>query len=276
MQSRCICAGLLFALVVGLAGCSAQARPESDPLDTASLPAPAVISLKREASPPPLAPIIRDKSVSTAQPAPSPTAVFTPTPSFQLCSPLASDPLADLPQIISDPYRPPPPHHDERHQGVDFSYYRRNGRTSIEGVGVQSVLAGKVAAAVPDSFPFGNLVIVETPYEDQPPTLAQKLGLAPGESLYVLYAHMGKPPEVNLGDMLIACQQLGVVGKTGNAGVAHLHLETRLGPPGATFASLRYYDVHATQQEKDNYVLWSMSGVFRHFNPMDLLSWEYN
>jgi murein DD-endopeptidase MepM/ murein hydrolase activator NlpD len=191
-----------------------------------------------------------------------------------LCSPLASDPLADLPQIISDPYRPPPPHHDERHQGVDFSYYRRNGRTSIEGVGVQSALAGKVAAAVQDSFPFGNLVMIETPYVDLPSSLAQKLGMAPGESLYVLYAHMGKPPEVGMGDRLVACQPLGVVGKTGNAGVAHLHLETRLGPPGATFASMRYYDVHAAQQEKDNYVLWSMSGVFRHFDPMDLLAWE--
>ena len=274
MQSRYICAGLLLVFVVGLAGCSASARPASGPLETAAPTAPAVISLKREGSPTPLVAIIRDRPVSTAQPAPSPTADLTPTPSFQLCSPLASDPLADLAQIISDPYRPPPPHHDERHQGVDFSYYRRNGRTSIEGVGVQSALAGKVAAAVQDSFPFGNLVMIETPYVDLPSSLAQKLGMAPGESLYVLYAHMGKPPEVGMGDRLVACQPLGVVGKTGNAGVAHLHLETRLGPPGATFASMRYYDVHAAQQEKDNYVLWSMSGVFRHFDPMDLLAWE--
>jgi murein DD-endopeptidase MepM/ murein hydrolase activator NlpD len=193
-----------------------------------------------------------------------------------LCSPLAGDPLADLPQIISDPYRPPPPHHDERHQGVDFSYYRRNGRTSIEGVGVQSALPGVVAAAVRDSFPFGNLVIIETLYVDLPSPLRQALGMDAGESLYVLYAHMGKPPEVKPGDGVIACQPLGVVGKTGNAGVAHLHFETRLGPPGATFASMRYYDVHATQEEKDNYELWSMSGVFRHFDPMKLLSWEYN
>ena len=211
----------------------------------------------------------------TALPDPSPTARLTPTPSFQLCSPLASDPLADLPQIISDPYRPPPPHHDERHQGVDFSYYRRNGRTSIEGVGVQSALAGRVAAAIDNSFPFGNMIIVETPSVDLPSTLWQALGMVSGKSLYLLYAHMGKPPEVKPGDEVIACQPLGTVGKTGNAGVAHLHFETRLGPPGATFASMRYYDVHATQDEKDNYELWSMSGVFRHFDPMKLLSWEY-
>ena len=231
MQSRWLRAGLVFVFMIGLVGCEAPAQPAPVPMETAAPSAIATISIKREASPTPLTVIIREKPASTAAPAPSPTAQLTPTPSFQLCSPLASDPVADLPQIISDPYRPPPPHHDERHQGVDFSYYRRNGRTSIEGVVVQSALAGVVAAAIDNSFPFGNMVIVETAYTDLPPALRLMLGMAPTNSLYVLYAHMGKPPEVKPGDGVIACQPLGTVGKTGNAGVAHLHFETRLDLP---------------------------------------------
>ena len=55
MQSRWFCAGLLFVYVIGLAGCSPPAQLAPDPLETAAPPATAVISLKREASPTPLA-----------------------------------------------------------------------------------------------------------------------------------------------------------------------------------------------------------------------------
>jgi murein DD-endopeptidase MepM/ murein hydrolase activator NlpD len=157
---------------------------------------------------------------------------------------------------------------------VDFSYYRFGERQSIQGVGVQSVLTGRVAAAISDSFPYGNLVIVETKVNDLPEELAGLLGIGPGESLYLLYAHLGQAPSVHPGDRVTACQLLGEVGMSGNAGNPHLHLETRIGPPGSRFSGMRFYSTRATEEEMQNYVRWRTSGQFRHFNPMDLLLFE--
>ena len=219
--------------------------------------------------------------VLTGQPAEiTSTPVFSPTrlpatqPVFVICSPLSIHPLEELPEIISDPYHPPPPGKEERHQGVDFSYYRRGERLSIRGVGVQSVLSGSVAMALAETFPYGNVIIVETPQELLPVDLAHYLGINPGEALYVLYAHLENPPEVESGQQVTACQPLGAVGMSGNAGVPHLHIETRIGPAGARFSGMRFYDTLATQQERDNYLLWRTSGVYRHFNPMDLLLYQ--
>lgn len=162
---------------------------------------------------------------------------------------------------------------DDRHQGVDFSYYRQAGRATIEGEGVQSVLAGRVAAAIRDSFPFGNLVIIETAKDDLPGALLQLLKPTEDQSLYLLYAHLAGPPLVQPGDPVQACQLLGAVGKSGNAGVAHLHLEARFGPVGTLFSGMAYYTRQASQKEHDNYVLWRMSGKFQPFDPMILLEY---
>ena len=190
----------------------------------------------------------------------------------QLCSPLQGFTLEELPEIVSAPYAPPPPGREERHHGVDFSFYQRGERASIEGVGVQTVLAGKVAEAIRDRFPYGNMVIVETPSAELSAELKRELQVGEGESLYLLYAHMAGEPGVEIGAVVVACFPLGSVGKSGNAGVAHLHLETRLGPAGTQFSSMAYYTVQSTQEERDNYALWRTSGVFRHFDPMNLLT----
>jgi murein DD-endopeptidase MepM/ murein hydrolase activator NlpD len=63
---------------------------------------------------------------------------------------------------------------------------------------------------------------------------------------------------------------LGKVGKSGNAGAAHLHLEMRVGPAGHVFGSLAAYDPSAVETEKEAYKLWRTSGVFQHFDPMFL------
>jgi hypothetical protein len=65
------------------------------------------------------------------------------------------------------------------------------------------------------------------------------------------------------------------VGKSGNAGIAHLHLEARLGPPSARFESMAYYKTDATGEEKNNYTRWRTSGDFRHFDPMLLLTYDF-
>jgi hypothetical protein len=61
---------------------------------------------------------------------------------------------------------------------------------------------------------------------------------------------------------------------SGNTDIPHLHLETRLGPAGTVFESMRFYSTSATIKEMENYVLWRTSGVYRHFDPMDLFSFE--
>jgi len=197
------------------------------------------------------------------------TSAATSVPS--ICSPLAEHPLAELSEIISDPYHPPPPGKDDRHQGVDFSYYRRGERLSILGAVVQSVLPGRVAAAIADSFPYGNLVIIETALSELPVTLVDKLRLKSGESVYSLYAHLESPPQLILGEKIVACQPLGAVGKSGNAGVPHLHLEMRIGPADQNFSAMAFYTVQASQTARENYLLWRTSGVFHHFDPMLVL-----
>jgi len=206
-----------------------------------------------------------------------PTIVTPPTPTgpaFRLCSPLGDTSLEELRLIVSERYRPPPAGSEARHQGVDFAYFRKFNRAAIEGAGIQSILTGQVAAAVVDSFPYGNMLILETPAGSLPEEIAGRIHIEEGESLYVLYAHMERPPSLSLGDHVEACQPVGTVGKSGNAGGAHLHLETRLGPAGSRFSGMAYYKAWATDEQKANYLLWRTSGTFKHFDPMLLLTGE--
>lgn len=202
-----------------------------------------------------------------------PTATLSPpTQAFELCSPLPLHPLAELPDIISDPYNPPPQGREERHHGVDFGYYHYQERDSMLGEPVQAILPGIVAAAIHDLYPYGNMVMIETPFDSLPDNIRTRIKISSTESLYILYAHMDRAPSVNLSERVEVCQPLGEVGKSGNADIPHLHLETRLGPAGVVFKSMRFYDTRATVEEMDNYKLWRTSGMFRHFDPMNLLT----
>jgi len=228
-------------------------------------PAPTTItltqSLKSSAPHPTLSAMIPNSARNTI--------TGTPTPdSVELCSPLHDHLIQELQEFVSAPYDPPPPGKEQRHHGVDFSYYQRGERQSIQGVGVQSVLPGVVAAAISESFPYGNFVIIETPFTDVPSETREQLEIKEGESLYLLYAHMEDSPLVNLGDRVAACQLLGSVGKSGNAGIPHLHLEARTGPSGAVFEAMAYYTTRTTEEERSNYELWRTSGEFVHFDPM--------
>ena len=200
-----------------------------------------------------------------------PTATAVVSSTFQICSPLEIHPLDELTEIISDPYHPPPPGREERHHGVDFSYYRRGDRLTIQGVGVQAVFSGQIAAAIQDRFPYGNVVIVETRQNELPDAWISKLGMQPGESIYTLYAHLDQPPLLDLGEKVEACQSLGAVGKSGNTVEPHLHLEMRLGPAGQSFPSMAYYGAQDSKEERENYVRWRTGGEFRHFDPMSVL-----
>ncbi|MFN2174843.1 MAG: M23 family metallopeptidase [Anaerolineales bacterium] len=211
-------------------------------------------------------------SIATSTP---PAATNTPIPSatplFKLCSPLAPHSIADLPKIISDPFRPPPPGKDFRHHGVDFAHYQFGGLKTIQGVIVQSILIGKIAASISNTYPFGNMVIVETPFRFLPVELTDTLQVNRDNSLYVLYAHLENTPEVNLNDQVNPCTPIGAVGKSGNAGIYHLHLETRSGKPGAQFPVMGYYFEDATEEQKSYYEKWRVSGEFLLLDPMVIL-----
>ncbi len=197
----------------------------------------------------------------------------TPAPAVKFCTPLAEHSLADLKEILTNPFNPPPAGKDTGHHGVDFAYYRRGNRLSILGVQIQSVMAGRIAAVILNRIPYGNMVIVETPYIELPEDLVGFLKIPAGQSLYLLYAHMRDAPLVGL-DSPVGCgQALGVVGNTpkGWSSDPHLHFETRIGPPGVTFQGMDYYDTGATVEEMANYRRWRMSGDFTMFDPMLLL-----
>ncbi len=201
--------------------------------------------------------------------------VLTPQPTeipFEICSPLSLHPLEELRLITSDPYRPPPPGKEERHHGIDFSYYRYGDRISIQGVGVQAVLPGKVVMSLVDSYPYGNVVIIETPLSMLPAEVSALLPTQEGgESVYTLYAHMDQPPLVILGEEVKSCQALGQVGQSGNAYEPHLHLEMRVGPADAIFYSMGFYRAQDTEEERSNYIRWRTGGEFNHFDPMLIL-----
>jgi murein DD-endopeptidase MepM/ murein hydrolase activator NlpD len=222
---------------------------------------------------PPKLPMLEGQVISPS----SPTPVKVELPLIQnaaplvVCSPLTGIDLIELPEIISSPYDPPPPGKEDRHHGIDFAFYRRGDKTSIQGTGVQALLPGVVVMALEDSFPYGNVVIVESSLAMVPTGSKDKLDFREGESLFSLVAHLEDIPLVEVGQDVAACQLLGTVGKSGNAGVAHLHLETRLGPSGIVFDSMGFYLAESNQREKENYLRWRISGEFRHFNPLTLL-----
>jgi murein DD-endopeptidase MepM/ murein hydrolase activator NlpD len=195
-----------------------------------------------------------------------------PTATFRICSPLQVVARIDLPRVISEPYKPPPMGSDARHQGVDFAYYHWRGNGRIEGSQVRAVLSGRVAASLANTYPFGDIVIIETDNQSLPVGLKEALGIPPGKSLYVLYAHMQEDSiKVGLGENALSCQTIGAIGKSGNTLAAHLHLETRYGPPGISFTSFTAFTKSTTKESRDSYRLWRISGQFQHFDPMRLL-----
>lgn len=258
-------------LTLSLAACSPQ-LVEMSVTPSASLTVE--LSPTPTASPVPTQTATDSLEAATATPTGTPPPSSpTPLPEYSLCSPLEEHPLAELPEIISSHYEPPPPGKDERHHGVDFFYYNHNGRAAIEGEGVQAILAGRVAAAIHDRLPYGNMVIIETPFEMLPNHILENIDISPDQSLYHLYAHFQETPLIELDQQVECGQILGHVGKTGYVvPIAHLHFETRIGPPGATFEGMVFFDTQATPEEQAAYTRWRTGGEFQHFDPMLILN----
>lgn len=248
---------LLFLIAVLLVSCSSA--PPVAP--TAS------------SSPPPV-------STATELPSPtvSPTPSETPIPATAICSPLRDHALVDLRKYISQPFIEPLGENKEMgHHGVDFAYYHRDGVGGpLEGNPILSALDGTMAGLGYNAV-YGNYLIIETPFERLSPELAEHLSISPGQSLYLLYAHMQEWAPFEIREPLDCGQQIGLVGESGRQpdmiAEAHLHFETRVGPSGIFVEPMAFYDTQATEAEKQEYIKWRSSGTFRPLDPMLLLDY---
>lgn len=236
---------------------------------------------------------------STPTPNPNPTQQVNDLPQDapRICSPLAGLSLADLKAGIANPYDPPAAGLDGPHQGIDLADLEPNNRYAREGLAVQAVLAGKVAAVIDDRFPYGNALLIETSLTDLPPAILEGIDLPAVQppqlphpalscpelplpdwdfrtrSLYLLYAHLQHAPQLAVEDKVACEQPIGAIGSSGNALNPHLHLEIRVGPAGARFASLAHYDSSASLEEMANYCAWRVRGIFQLVNPLLLLQY---
>lgn len=223
----------------------------------------------------------------------TPAAAFTPSPVLpQVCSPLAGVRIDDLAGMIVNPYHPPKPGSDDPHQGVDLARLSGPGGIALTGMPVEAVLSGKVAGKAADRFPYGNMLIIETPLDPSissvlpavvvptplperlpPGTLTcpemniQPAASGAARSLYVLYAHMQNPVAAEVGDEINCGQQLGEIGSSGNALNPHVHIEVRVGPSDQTFPSMAHYDPSAGYAEMAAYCTWRVSGVYQTVDP---------
>lgn len=227
---------------------------------------------------------------ATAPPEPSPTRL----PVFDICSPLEEETLQSLPLILTNPLDIPPSFgQDTGHHGVDFAYYQRGDRMSIEGIEIYAILAGKTVLTLDNDIPYGYAIMIETPLSDLPEAVQEGLlasylpvpedpnyrlscpevpvpTLTGEYAVYHLYAHMQARSELNRGDPIVCGDKLGTVGNTGYSSNPHLHLETRLGPSSAAFETMAHYENTNTSEQIGNYCLWRLSGHYQLFDPFIL------
>lgn len=266
---------LLVVLALLLNACQQMAAPTlppatftPEPTATATLPPPEVTST------------------------PLPTVTITPTPLiYEVCCPLEEETFESLPLILINPLKIPAFGQDDGHHGLDFAYFQRGERTSIQGIEIYAALPGTISLTMENNIPYGYTVIIETPLSALPESLQKTLldgylpipeevayrGACPeisppaltGEySVYHLYAHMEELPEFQPGANVKCGQKLGTVGNSGRSSNPHLHFETRLGPSGADLADMAFYDTTYTEQQRAAYCLWRMSGYFQLFDPL--------
>lgn len=279
----------LLVFLVTIAGCATL-----QPQQPAALSTTTAILTSTPTAPP----------TATRRPTRTPPPTFTPEPAIPtalpasaLCAPLEDIPYAEMTEILQVPMQTPRPGQDDGHHGSDFAFYRFGHRANMEGLDIFSVLDGVVASNVVNRKPYGNMIMIETPLNQLSADILQALNIpqpavaiapdsrmaacSPGvpslnldpanRSLYVLYGHLLSPSTLQPGEHASCGQKIGEVGNTGMSGNPHLHLELRVGPSGARFPSMAYYDTGATQDEYDAYCTWRVSQIFQIIEPMLLI-----
>ena len=234
------------------------------------------------------------KASITSEPTQTPSIPTMTEQVFRVCSPLEEETLDSLPLIIVNPLVIPAVGRDDGHHGVDFAYYRRGERESIQGIEVYNIISGNTVLTLENNIPYGYTILIETPLSELPKNLQEDLtaryqpvpgniqyqgecpsfeppGTSGNLSVYHLYAHLEEKPTFSTGDTVSCGTVLGTVGNTGRSSNPHLHLETRLGPSNATLGDMAYYETTYTEQQRGSYCLWRMSGYFQLFDPFLLL-----
>ena len=256
---------------------------------------------------------------ATAVPLPSETSTLVPIPTSTVtptatplplisgaCSPLQAIDLSDLRLITSNPFifKYPfseGPDGDKNHPAVDLGFYTFKSLTTDDNHPIQALLPGTVATIANNRFPYGNMVMIETPLDSLSPDLIKQLQISKpfsedeiktrsscqpdqtriswstsSKSIYTLYAHMKNLPTLHPGDQIQCGEVVGAIGATGNSSVSieHLHLEVRVGPSNAKFGTISAYGTDSTDEERYNYCIWALSEVFQPVNPS--LFWDTN
>jgi len=273
---------LLLAVILILCGC--QSIEPSVVTPSASHTVPPTATVTSTASQTPIPTATKTANIPTETPIP-----------FEVCCPLEEETIQSLQRIIVNPLVIPPIGKDDGHHGVDFAYYRRGDRDSIQGIEVYAVLPGTTVLTLEDEIPYGYAILIETPLSYLPQTTQENIlatylpipdevvyqGECPaftaptptGEmSVYHLYAHFEERPDYLPGDPIQCGTFLGTVGNSGYSSNPHLHLETRLGPSGVDFSTMAFYKASYTEQQRANYCLWRMSGYYQLFDPFLILS----
>ena len=198
-----------------------------------------------------------------------PSEMNSPTPiEPSFCSPIDGVEINEMDQIISQEFNVPNQKSDVGHHGVDLGSYNFEGRYLYE-IPVRAILSGRVAGITVNRPPIGNVVILETPYEDLPSFIRQLYQIQPGQSLYHFYGHLINEPTQQIGDVIQCGDQINLLGKSQTV-EAHLHLETRIGVSGLTIDQMAFYDAATTEEERAEYLWWRTSGELTAVNPMDL------
>lgn len=276
---------LYLILALGMTAATGCGQMQNAPIETA----PAVPTW----TPEPANPVMEDT------PETEPTIALpaeTPVPASQVCSPIDGFSIAEVNSIKTNPLKPPSPGKDDGHHGIDFSFWTFRELDTIEGMGITSVLDGVVAGTVNNRFPYGYMVMVETPVDQLPvglqeyfsslqpsplidlstsPLSCPAIGSADfagtGRSLYLVYAHMLDAATLNPGDAVTCGSPLGQIGNSGDSSNAHLHFEARLGPSGFRFNEMAHYLTDSSDLERYNYCAWRVSGIFQLVDPQVIL-----
>ena len=190
------------------------------------------------------------------------------TDTAELCSPIDGVEIQELKTIISQPFNVPNQLSDLGHHGVDFGSYNFHGQYLYE-VPVQAILSGQVAGITVNRPPIGNVVILETKYDDLPLFLREYLEVEPDESLYHFYGHLLDEPTVEIGTWFNCGAQINLLGKSQTV-EAHLHLETRVGKSGLIISQMAFYDTATTDEERAEYLWWRTSGELIAVDPMSI------
>jgi murein DD-endopeptidase MepM/ murein hydrolase activator NlpD len=253
-----------------------------------------IIKTSLPASTPFIVPLVLPTAVPIAKPNTDNASLAAVARPPSINSPLEGFGIGDLPELISQEFKVPPPGEDSGHHGVDFAFWNR-GNKPILGNPIKSVFSGKIAMSdAQEKPPYGFALMIETPLETIPQNLIHAINIptqpigttinnklncpdlskdqwnSTSKSLYTLYGHMISAPGFKVGEAIQIGQTIGFVGNSGYSSAAHLHLEMRIGPSGASFSNMGHYDPVTTEEDRHNYCNWRVSGVFQMFDPMDL------